>query len=164
MPTITLDGTGVSKASLVEGAYDFCGLNGFEYERTPEEMTTGLRHLTDIAAELLADGVDLGFDFPTYAHGTLEEPSGIPAHANGVVKQLLAQRICPALGATLSDDAKASLNRSYLALRSRTAAAPVSMIQASTMPSSGVRHSNRRRLTEAPIVGDPGDLAAIVES
>lgn len=140
MPQIILDGTGPTKASLVEGAYSICGLNGFEYERTPEEMIAGLIALNDLAAEWLADGIDLGFDFPTYANGLLEEPSGIPTSAARVVKHMLAQALCPGLGATLSDDAKAALSKSYQALRSRTAATPPSMAAAARLPSSGVRH------------------------
>lgn len=144
MAQIVLDGTGPTKRSLVEGAYEFCGLNGFEYERTPEELTAGLLALNDMMAEWLADGIDLGFDFPTYANGLLEEPSGIPTSAARVAKQMLAQVLCPGLGATLSDDAKASLAKSYQALRSRTAASPPSMTPTAILPSSGVRH---RRFT-----------------
>lgn len=141
MPVIPLDGTGVTKASLVEGAYEYCGLNGYEFERTPEEMVTGVRHLNALMAELLADGIDLGYDFPTYGNGLLEEPSGIPNSAVGVIHQMLAQRLAPALGATLSDDAKAALARSYQSLRSRTAATPPSRSSAYRLPSLGLRHS-----------------------
>lgn len=141
MPQIVLDGTGVPKASLVEGAYEYCGLNGFEFDRTPEEMVTGLRHLNALMAELLDDGVDLGFDFPTYAQGLLEEPSGVPNSACAAIHQLLAQRLAPGLGATLSDDAKAALAKSVQGLRSRTAATPPSITPAYRLPSSGVRHS-----------------------
>lgn len=140
MPQIVLDGTGKPKSDLVEGAYELCGLNGFEYERTPEEMVTGLRLLNDMLAEWLGDGLDLGFDFPTYGNGLLEEPSGIPDSAVAVVKSMLAQRICPALGATLSDDARAALAISYQKLQSRTAATPPTMTPAVALPSSGVRH------------------------
>jgi hypothetical protein len=140
MPQIVLDGTGATKSSLIEGAYEYCGLNGFEFERTPEEMTTGLRHLNALMAEWLDDGIDLGFDFPTYANGLLEEPSGVPRSAEGVIHQMLAQRLAPTLGATLSEDAKAALAKSYQALRSRTAAAPPSLITAHRIPSLGVRH------------------------
>jgi hypothetical protein len=140
MPTIILDGTGVSKSSLVEGAYEYCGLNGFEYERTPEEMTTGLRHLNALMAEWLGDGIDLGFDFPTYGQGLLEEPSGVPDSACAVIHTMLAQRLAPGLGATLSDDVKAALSRSYQSLRSRTAAVPPTVASNSLIPSSGMRH------------------------
>lgn len=140
MPQIVLDGTGKPKSDLVEGAYELCGLNGFEYERTPEEMTTGLRFLNDMMAEWLGDGINLGFDFPTYANGLLEEPSGIPDSAVGVVKAMLAQRLCPALGASLSPDAKAALAISYQKLQSRTAATPPTQLTSVLLPSSGMRH------------------------
>jgi hypothetical protein len=139
MPAIPLD-VGVTKSSLVEGSYEYCGLNGFEYERTPEEMTTGLRHLNAMMAEWLADGIDLSFDFPSYGPGLLETASGVPDSANAVIHAMLAQRLCPALGATLSDDAKAALSLSYHGLRARTAATPPSMTTARRLPSSGVRH------------------------
>jgi hypothetical protein len=134
----------------VEGAYELCGLNGFEYDRTPEEMTTGLRFLNDMMAEWLGDGIDLGFDFPIYGNGLLEEPSGVPDSAVSVIKAMLAQRICPGLGGTLSEDAKAALSKSYQGLRSRTAATPPSMTPAVRLPSSGVRH---RRFTAIPSAG-----------
>lgn len=140
MVQIVLDGTGVSKSSLVEGAYEYCGLNGFEFERTPEEMTSGLRHLNALMAEWLGDGIDLGFDFPTYGQGLLEEPSGVPDSACGVIHQMLAQRLNPALGGSLSEDAKAALALSYNNLRARTAATPPSRTSSFRLPSSGVRH------------------------
>jgi hypothetical protein len=33
MPTFPVDASGVSKGSLVEGAYEYCGLNGYEFSR-----------------------------------------------------------------------------------------------------------------------------------
>jgi len=146
VPTIILDGTGVPKSSLIEGAYEYCGLNGFEYERTPEEMTTGLRHLNALMAEWLADGIDLGYDFPIYAQGLLEEPSGVPDSACAVIHTMLAQRLSPGLGASLSEDAKAALSRSYQSLRSRVVAAPPAMTPAYRLPSSGMRHNRRHTL------------------
>lgn len=125
MTTITLNGGGKTKSALVEMAYEHCGLAGFEFERTPEEMTAGLRQMNALMAEMLGDGIDLGYDFPTYADGKLEEPSGIPDSAVSVVTSLLAQRLSPGMSATLSPDAKAALSRSYLSLRSRTATMPV---------------------------------------
>lgn len=163
MPTIALDATGVPKSSLVEGGYEYCGLNGIEYERTPEEMTTGLRHLNALMAELEGDGLDLGFDFPTYGVGLLEEPSGIPDHAVAAIHQMLGQRLCAAIGASLSEDAKAALAKSYQGLRSRLAPKPPRQESGRRMPSSGVRH---RRFSQIETVDlstadDPGDLAAL---
>jgi hypothetical protein len=164
MAEIVLDSTGVPKSSLVEGAYEYCGLNGIEFERTPEEMTTGLRHLNALMAELLGDGVILGFDFPTYGAGTLEEPSGVPDHAVGAIHQLLGQRLAAAIGATLSPDAKAAMAKSYQGLRSRTAATPPRMQTSARMPSSGMRHGAWRLSPISSVVDpdDPGDLAEII--
>jgi hypothetical protein len=142
VPQIVLDGTGVTKASLIEGAYEYCGLNGYEFERTPEEMGTGLRHLNAMmGAWKSLKGIDLGFDFPTYGSGLLEEPSGVPSGTEEVIHAMLAQRLAPGLGATLSDEAKAVLSASFNDLLAAYAATPPSMAPARRMPSSGVRHS-----------------------
>lgn len=121
MPQIVLDGTGPTKTAVIEMAYEHCSLAGFEFERTAEEMTAGLRQMNAMLAEWLADGIDLGYDFPTYADGNLEEPSGLPTSAVAVVTSMLAQRLAPGMGKALSPAASAALNRSYFALRSRHA-------------------------------------------
>jgi hypothetical protein len=139
MPQIVLDGAGKLKSDLVEGAYDFCGLNGFEYERTPEEMVTGLRNLNDMLAEWLADGIDLGFDFPIYGSGKLEEASGVPDSAVSVIKAKLAQRLCPPLGASLSDDAKAVLAQAWQRLLSRTATIPTMEVPYTSLRGAGFK-------------------------
>lgn len=148
MAEITIDVAGVSKASLIEGAYEYCGLNGFEFERTPEEMTAGLRHLNALMAEWAGSGIDLAYDFPTYGQGKLEEPSGVPDHAVAVIHGMLAQRLAPGLGAALSEDARAALSMGFQGLRSRTAATPPTMSgRAYRLPSSGVRHRGYGTIT-----------------
>lgn len=123
MPEIILDGSGKTKAALVEMAYEQLGLSGAEYEREAEEITIGLRELNGLMADMLADGIDLGYDFPTYAEGLAEEPSGIPNSAVMAVTSLLAQRISGGKFA-MSPDAKAALSRSYTRLQSRHATVP----------------------------------------
>jgi hypothetical protein len=140
MVQITLSETGPRKSDLVEQAYGYCGLNEFEYERTPEEMTTGLKRLNALLARLAKRGIDLGFTFPTYGNGLLEEPSGIPDDVVEPVCALLAQRLAPALGATLSDDAKAVLATAMQDLYANYASAPPTMLTSARLPSSGVRH------------------------
>lgn len=125
MPTIVLDGTGKTKAALVERIYEYCALSGAEFERTPEEMTAGLRDLNDTAAELLGEGIDLGYDFPTYGEGLLEEPSGIADVDVAALTLLAAQTRIAGMGGQLSPDLRARLNRSALSLRSRYAVMPV---------------------------------------
>lgn len=148
MPQITLDASGPAKGSLVEGAYEYCGLNGSEYERTPEEISTGMRHLNGLMARLLSSGIDLGFDFPVYGNGLPEELSGIPTGAAEPVMALLAQRLAPALGGTLSGDAKAVLATATADLYANNAATPPSMVREYCISGLGNRH--RRFLVFPP--------------
>ena len=140
MPQIVLDGTGKTKAALVERIYEYCALSGAEFERTAEEMTAGLRDLNDTAAELKANGIDLGYDFPTYAEGLLEEPSGIKDEDVSALTLLAAQTRMAGLGGQLSPDLKARLSRSFFSLQSRYAATPPEMTPMHVLRSSGVRH------------------------
>jgi hypothetical protein len=142
VPQITIYAAGPSKGSIVEGAYDFCGLSGDQYERTPEEMTKGLRLLNGLMASLLANkGIDLTFDYPSYGEGQLEEPSGIPDGAREAVCALLAQRLAPTIGASLSDDCRAVLASAVQDLLASNAAAPVARTPAYRLSSAGVRHN-----------------------
>jgi hypothetical protein len=134
MPFIVLQASGPSKGSIVEGAYDFCGLSGDQYERTPEELSKGLRSLNSLMASLKTfKGIDLGYDVPAYGDGLLEEPSGIPDEASEAVKALLAQRLAPTIGGTLSDDCKAVLSHATNDLLAYYAPAPVSRTPATRM-------------------------------
>lgn len=148
MPTIILDASGPAKGSLVAGAYEYCGLNPWEYERTPEEVSTGMRHLNGLMARLLSSGIDLGFDFPVYGNGLPEELSGIPDGAAEPVMVLLAQRLAPALGGALSGDAKAVLATAMHDLYANNAATPPSMKRDYCISGLGNRH--RRFLLVAP--------------
>jgi hypothetical protein len=141
MPTITLDATGVAKSVLVEGAYEFCGLNGQEYERTPEEMVTGLRRLNALMALLAKKGINLNFDFPTYGQGLLEEPSGIPDDAVEPITALLAKRLAPSLGANLTPEAMGIAATAMSDLMANYAMAPIARTPAAILPSAGVRHA-----------------------
>lgn len=125
MAQIVIDTTGPTKAACVERMYEYCALSGAEFERTPEEMTAGLRDLNDVAAELEADGISLGYDFPTYADGLLEEPSGLRASDAPAVILLAAQRRAASIGVQLNASLLASLNRAVFALRSRYATVTV---------------------------------------
>jgi hypothetical protein len=140
MAVITLDATGVPKSTIVEGAYELCGLSGFEYERTAEELTTGLRKLNALMSLLAKKGADLGFVFPTYGYGLLEEPSGIPDDAVEPVTSLLAVRLAPSLGVALKPEAIAVAAGAMSDLLANYVTAPPTMVPANRFRSTGVRH------------------------
>lgn len=141
MPQISLDATGVAKGVLIECAYEYCGLNGQEYERTPEEMSTGLKRLNALMALLAKKGLDLGYDFPTFGNGLLEEPSGVPDDAVEPVSALLAKRLAPTLGASLTAEAMGILATAMSDLQANYCAAPPSRKPAQHFRSLGRRHT-----------------------
>lgn len=151
---------GPIKAALVEMAYEHCSLAGFEFERTAEEITAGLRQMNAMLAEWLEDGIDLGYDFPTYADGLPEEPSGIPLSVVPVVTSMLAQRLAPGMGKALSPAAAAALNASYFKLRSRFAT--VAKVTPVYAPRGAGWKRRIPKVTTTDDDSDPGDLAAIV--
>lgn len=139
MPQITLDYTGVPKSVLVDGAYEYCGLNGQEYERTPEEMATGLVRLNALMALLKKKGIDLGYNFPIYGSGLLEETSGVPDDAVEGVQALLAKRLAPTIGGTLTPEATSAAASAMSDLLAHYTAAPPSRCPTSRMRSAGHR-------------------------
>lgn len=142
MPQITISASGPTKGSIVETAYDFCGLSSDQYERTPEEMAKGLRLLNSLMSWLkLGKGIDLSYIQPRYGEGLLEEPSGIPDGAREPIAALLAQRIAPTIGASLTDDAKAILSSAVADLYAYTAPAPIARKPAYRFVSAARRHS-----------------------
>lgn len=126
MPIIPQPYGGKTKQHLVEGAYNFCSLNGSEFALTPEELGQGLILLNDMMAEWREDGIDLGYDFPESgnSNGELDGASGVPDYAVTAVKTHLALRIAPGIAKQLTPEAKASLNQSYERLCSRFATIP----------------------------------------
>lgn len=131
---------GKTKRHIVEGAYEFCGLNGFEFERTAEEMSSALGQLNDLMAELPT----MGYDFPEYGNGDLATPSGLPDSVVSAIKQRLALRLAPGLGATLSDEAKADMARTWTRLQSNYVAPPGTMAMRSVPVGAGNRSSYSR--------------------
>lgn len=163
MPQIILDYSGVPKSVLIEGAYEFCGLNGQEYERTPEEMSTGLKRLNSLMALLLKKGVNLGYNAPIHGNGLLEEGSGVPDDATEAVSALLAKRLAPSLGAQLTPEASALAASGMSDLLAHYSCPPPSRHPTSRMRSAGRGHGRILSIdTLGPVDGDPGDLAGII--
>lgn len=164
MAQIVLDYAGVPKSALVDGAYEFCGLNGQEYERTPEEMSTGLKRLNSLMALLKKKGIDLGYNAPIYGNGLLEEGSGIPADATEAVSALLAKRLAPTLGAQLTAEATAIAAGALSDLMAHYTLPPPSRCPTVRMRSAGRRaYGSITTLQPSDCDGDdPGDLAGML--
>jgi hypothetical protein len=142
MPTITLpDLTGPKKGDIIDSAFEECGRAGFVFDTQPEEKTTALRRLNALMYELRdSKGIDLGYDFPL--PGTLgsgSELSGIPWSVLDAVVTMLALRIAPAMGKTLSPESKAAFARSTALLQSVYASIPTMELAGKTPLGQGNR-------------------------
>lgn len=138
MVSITLPITGVTKRSLVEGAFEAWGRN--RDDLTAEETAKALRTLNALMAEWPFSALD--FDFPDIGDGALEERSGVDRAYQQAVTLSLALRLAPTDGAVFPADSKAALTRSMTLLTSAVATIPTQKLEHSTVRGSGNR--NRR--------------------
>lgn len=138
--TVTLNNeTGPKKLEIVEAAYGLCGQAADEFGVTVEELQTGLRRLNAVMRVLATKGYNLGFNFPSYGVGELEEFSGIPDDALDGVAALLAIRIAPGLGHTLTPTAAAAIQADIRDLYTNHATMPTMPLAADTPRGAGSR-------------------------
>lgn len=150
--TISLTDSGPLKREIVERAYGLCGQSESEFGISDEEWQTGLRRLNSVARQLVAEGVAIAFNFPSYGVGEPEEYSGITFDQLEGLASRLAIAIAPDLGHVFTPAAMAGINMSIRHLRSSTATIP-------TMPRSAdtVRGAGTRRLGISPFINETAD-------
>lgn len=111
--------TTTTKRALIGQAYIECALNGWEYDITPEEMDKALTRLDMLAAELVGRGISIGYNAPSaIGLGDLDDDLGCGDQAFFGLAVLMAQRLCPTMGKTLSVESKMTLNAAMKAVRS----------------------------------------------
>jgi hypothetical protein len=119
---LTINDTGVPKSTLVEGAYSVCGSEGYEFERTPEEVNSALRKLNVMMRQWPWNG--LGFVQPDYGVGLPEDLSGVSDYAVEAITYELAVRIAPGMGASMSPEARSTRAASKVLVFGETATIP----------------------------------------
>lgn len=129
MPQITLPMTGVPKRNFIEGAFEEWGVNGYEFERTPQEIAKALRRLNAMMQEWPFSM--LGYVGSDYGVGSVDGLSGVDPAYEQAVTLSLAQRLAPAEGAQLSPDTKAVLARSMARLASSVSTIPTAVFMSS---------------------------------
>jgi hypothetical protein len=120
--TLDLSETGVPKRQIIELAFGEAGSAGYEFGRTAEEVNDALLRLNAMMAEYPFS--TLAYEQPTYGVGNPDEASGIPIQYLNVVATKLALRIAPAMGATLSPEARANLMTAMSLLNAAAATVP----------------------------------------
>jgi len=132
---------GPPKRQIIELAFSEIGAAGYEFGRSPEEITDALLRLNALMAEWKGmRGIDLGYEQPDYGVGNPDVLSGIPFDTLNTVASFLALRICPMMGATLSAEAKGNMARSLSLLESHYATIPAMPMAGTTPRGAGGRH------------------------
>lgn len=135
--TLTLSTDGPPKRSIIELAWGDIALAGYEFGRTPEEVTDSLLRLNALMLEWPFSM--LGYVQPDYGSGEPDDLSGIPFAALNTVAAALAERIAPMMGATLTPEARSNLTRGMAVLRAEYATVPTMPMAANTPRGAGSR-------------------------
>lgn len=110
MPIVLpVDEGGVTKSTLIEMAYGQCGIAGYEFGHTAEEITAALILMNAMMYESPWDA--LGYVQPLSGIGDPQEASGVPGGATTAVAFTLANRICSTKGKVLSVSQQAEMTR-----------------------------------------------------
>jgi hypothetical protein len=158
-------GTGVTKGSIVETAYEYCALAGYEFERTPEELASGIRHLAMMMME--APYSNIPYNVVDYGFGQPEEGSNIPNEDVAGVGFALALRIATIMGKALPPSFFVMANPSIYALKARYTTIPQQDYRAGTIRGQGAPHWRHYApffpdtLEEDDTLVDPGSLIAL---
>lgn len=128
----------ITKRTLVEMAWEDCGLPGYQFEATPEENASAIRRMDAMMREWQARGIELGYYFPTaVGESDPDDPALIPDTAvNGVAGQL-AMRLAPGLGKTMSAEGKKAANGAFIAIQASVQRLPDAQMTRNTPRGSG---------------------------
>jgi hypothetical protein len=108
-----------TKATVVDMAFENMTLAGYEFDASPEERFSALRRLDAMMAEWAGPGrnLDLGYNAPTvFGASDFNDPVGIPDWTISGVAWSLALVLAPAIGKTLTPEAKGAMAQSMTAI------------------------------------------------
>jgi hypothetical protein len=137
MVTLTLGTAGPTKRQIVELAFGDIGSAGYEFGRTPEEVTDALLRMNALMLEYPFSA--LSYNQPSYGAGSPDELSGIPNQWFSVVSLSLAERLCGTMGATLAPEARKRLTTGMALLHAAVAIIPTMPLAAQTPRGAGAR-------------------------
>ena len=138
----------VPKRRIVELAFGECGMTGYEFGRTPEEVADALVRLDAMMAQWESEGILLGYVFTDYGSGDPDDLSGIPRSTLNAVSTQLAWRLAPMIGKTMAPEVYANMARAMTLLRAQYATIP-------NMPRHNApRGAGNRRLWFGPFINE----------
>jgi len=127
-----------TKRQVLNLTYRMMGLADYEFNITPEEWSTALFAMDAQMATWRTNNLDLNYNAPTViGQSDLDDPSGIPDDAVLAVGAALAFAVAPAIGKTLSAEARVTAGQAMNALRARYSITPTRTLQAGTPRGAG---------------------------
>lgn len=127
-----------TKRTIVEMAFEECGLPGYSFTASPEEISSAVRRLDAKMREMCVGMKALTYRFPT-GIGTSDpdDESWVPDDAVGAVVGQLAQSIAPGLGKAISSEQKRAASYSLNVARGRYTVVPTQVVPCSTPRGAG---------------------------
>lgn len=140
-----------TKRALINEAFSELGLQGYEFDITPEEQMTALRRLESMMATFEAKGVRVGYAFQIPDELDPDTESGLPDSAVEPVYLNLAIRLGPGFGKAIRAETKQAAKDGYTTLL-WIAAQPQQQQMRGGMPAGA---GNRNRLPYRPFLAPP---------
>jgi hypothetical protein len=127
-----------TKRQILNLTFQTMGLADYEFNVTPEEWSSALFATDAQMAMWRTNNLDLNYNAPTVIGGSdLDDPSGIPDDAVLPAASALAFVVAPAIGKTLSVEAKVTAGLAMNALRARYSVTPERVLQGGTPRGAG---------------------------
>lgn len=133
----------VSNNDLIADALRELGVISEIQAPSAEQGAHALRKLNQMMAEAAADGIDLDF-FP---QTTLSDPCPIPAYAENGVTCMLAIRLAPNYGKTVSIELGACAAAAYATILTQAVSGQMPESTVDNRPNGAGRHRRSRILT-----------------
>jgi hypothetical protein len=106
-----------TKGEVVKAALNEIGIADYEFDISPEELTSGVRRLDSMMAEWSAKNIRVNYPMSGTPEGSsADDDSGLPDSAWEAVTTNLALRLAPSFGKSPSPGTVATASRSYSTL------------------------------------------------
>jgi hypothetical protein len=110
-----------TKRQIIEMAFEECGLPGYSFDASADEMSSAIRRLDALMAIDEISGMRLGYNFPAgIGKSDPDNMTGIPDYAVLAIAGQLASRIAPGLGKKLSQDQVRAFGQSFTNLQAKS--------------------------------------------
>lgn len=114
-----------SKAFIIDRVYEELGRAGYDFDVSPEEQISTLAKLDLRMATLAAEGVELNYNFPSsLGGGDPSDAAGVPDFAIETIAILVAERVAPGFGKSMSVESRKAKAEGLAFLRAQTATIP----------------------------------------